>query len=273
MITICHTPDADDAFMFHAIVNKKIKLPFEIDFCVEDIETLNKKAISMKIDVTAASVYTYFQIYEKYDMLSAGGSFGEGYGPIIVSKKSYNEKDIKNLVIAVPGKLTSSYLIYRIFYEAKDEIEMNFQNIMDSVNKGDADLGLLIHEGQDTYKKYGLNLVSNLYDNWSKVSNNLPLPLGVNIIRKDLDEEIKLEILRLIKESVKYALDNKEEALKHAMKYARGNNENTILNFALKYVNLRTYDMGEDGKKSMNLLLKIAQEKKLIKKDVKINII
>ncbi|MFP3255384.1 MAG: MqnA/MqnD/SBP family protein [Thermoplasmata archaeon] len=273
MIKICHTPDADDAFMFHAIVNKKIKVPFEIDFCVEDIETLNKKAISMKIDVTAASVYTYFLISEKYDILSAGGSFGEGYGPIIASKKSYNENDIKNLVIAVPGKLTTSYLIYRIFYEAKEEIEMNFQNIMDSIIRGDVDLGLLIHEGQDTYKKYGLKLVSNLYDNWSKLADNLPLPLGINIIRRDLDKKIKLEILRLIKESILYALNNKEEALKYAMKYARGNDENTILNFALKYVNLRTYDMGEDGKKSINLLLKIAQEKKLIKKGVKINII
>ncbi|MDP8012079.1 MAG: menaquinone biosynthesis family protein [Thermoplasmata archaeon] len=273
MITICHTPDADDAFMFHAIVNKKIELPFEINFCVDDIETLNKMAMENKIDVTAASVYTYFMISEKYDILSAGGSFGEKYGPIIVSKKYYEEKDIKNLVIAVPGKLTSSYLIYKIFHQAKKEIEMNFQNIMDSVIKSDVDLGLLIHEGQDTYKKFGLNLVSNLYNNWSMITDNLPLPLGINIIRKDLDEKIKFEVLRLIKESVIYALNNKKEALQHAMKYSRGNDEQTILNFALKYVNDRTYDMGEDGKKAINFLLKLAQERKLINKDVKINII
>ncbi|MGC9166137.1 MAG: menaquinone biosynthesis family protein [Thermoplasmata archaeon] len=261
MIKICHTPDADDAFMFYALETGKISHDLNIEFCVDDIQTLNKKLFENNIDVSAASVYASF-LLKNYSIMRVGGSFGKGYGPVIVTKNM--EKYDENKIIAIPGRLTTSYIIYKLFYRFKREIEIRFDKIIDEILAGHADYGLLIHEGQDVYKKYNLKLFSSLYDEWEKATGFKILPLGINVIRNDLNYEIKNKIYNLIKKSVEYSLNNVEEALNFAMKYSRDNSREIIKKFALKYVNDLTVDMGDEGINSIKKVYEMAKEKNLI---------
>ncbi|MGC9137974.1 MAG: menaquinone biosynthesis family protein [Thermoplasmata archaeon] len=259
MVIICHTPDADDAFMFYALRKRIIDNDFE--FCVDDIETLNRMVIRGEAEVSSSSVNAYFKAMKNYSMLRAGGSFGEGYGPVIVSERDFSRDEIGKLSIAVPGKLTSSYLIYRLFFRADSEVEMRFDRIIDAVLNDDVDLGLLIHEGQDTYRNYGLRLFSDLYNEWKNITD-YPLPLGIMVIRKDLGKRNYIQ--RMIRDSIDYSLKHVDDAIDFAMEYSRGNDRDTIKKFALKYVNERTYDMGKDGLGAIKFLYRAAREMNLI---------
>ncbi len=261
MIKICHTPDADDAFMFYALETGKIKHDMDIEFCVDDVQTLNLKLFEHSLDVSAASVYAAFML-RGYSIMLAGASFGNGYGPVIITKnmKGYEE----NGSIAVPGKLTTSYLIYRLFYRFKNEYEIRFDRIINEIKNDRVDYGLLIHEGQDVYSEHGLKLFASLYDDWKEYTGYRILPLGVNVIRDDIPIEIKNKLYDLIRKSIEYSLNNVEESLDYAMKYSRGNSREVIKKFALKYVNELTYGMGEEGKNSIKKVYEMAKNKNLI---------
>jgi len=263
-ITIYHTPDADDAFMFYALFNGKVRSEIKFKEKYDDIESLNNLLLKENLDVSAASVYAYGLISKRYYALSTGGSFGEGYGPIIVSRESYTIEKIKDLTIGVPGKLTSSYLLYKISYPARKEIVMKFDKIMDAVKSGQVDLGLLIHEGQLTYSKKGLKKIVDLYEYWKEQTSMKLLPLGINVVNRNLDIEKINKIKKAIQESILYALNNVDEALEFASRFGRGTDPETLRRFALQYVNERTYDMGEEGKRAIMKLLQMGYENRII---------
>ena len=272
-ILVYHTPDADDAFMFYALFNGKIDSEYKFEERVDDIESLNQKAMKEDLDVSAVSAYAYGNILERYYALGTGGSFGEGYGPVIVSKSKSNPQAIKESSLAVPGLLTSSYLVYRLASHAKSEIVMKFDEIIDAVLKNKVDMGLLIHEGQLTYKKYGLFKILDTYKWWENVNNDLPLPLGLNVINKKFGENECKSIKTAIQESVRYAINNPNEAINFASKFARGTDQGTLKKFALQYVNETTYEMGSRGRDAIAKLLEMAREKNLLTYNGQIKII
>lgn len=258
---VAHTPDADDAFMFYAMINKRIPLSFEVENVVEDIENLNKKAILGEYEVTAISVHAYAYVSEKYRLLSAGASVGDGYGPIVVSKKDLN---LKKAIVATPGKLTTASLLLKLAVDAKT-VEMRFDKIIDAIKKGEVDAGLLIHEAQLSYEEQGLKKVFDLYEWWHS-QTKLPLPLGVNVIRRDLSINLQRDFLKAMKESIVFALKNFEEALSFAEQYARGMDREKLKKFVTMYVNEYTIEMPEKIIKAMELLFEMAEKRGIVKK-------
>ncbi len=259
---VAHTPDADDAFMFYAMVTGKVKTRLKIEHVIEDIETLNRMAFEGKLDVTALSVHAYAYLHDKYRILSAGASVGDGYGPVVVAKE---EIDLEGKRIAVPGRYTTANLLLKLALDDFEAVEMRFDRILDAVKRGEVDAGLLIHEGQITYETYGLVKVLDLWEFWHE-RTRLPLPLGVNVIRRDVPEEDQREFLRVMKESIKYALENVDEALEYAMKYSRGLDRETVKRFATMYVNEYTYEMPQDVVKAMEKMFEMAEEKGILRK-------
>ena len=261
-LRVAHTPDADDAFMFYAMVEGKIPLSFEIEHFTEDIETLNRMAFEEDLDVTALSLHAYAYLDEKYRILSAGASVGNGYGPIVVAKR---ETDLEGKKIAIPGRFTTAYLYLRLAIENFEPIEMRFDKIMEAVKRGEADAGLLIHEGQITYKDHGLVKVLDLWDWWFN-KTRLPMPLGVNVISRKLSEEIQRKFLEDMKKSIEYALNHPDEAARYAMRYSRGMDFEKTKRFAMMYVNEYTYEMPEDVVKAMEKLFEMSSRAGITKK-------
>ena len=261
-LRVAHTPDADDAFMFYAMISGKVPLPFEIEHIIMDIEALNELAFKGNLDVTALSVHAYAYLSDKYRILSAGASVGDGYGPIVVAKEKI---DLEGKKIAIPGKYTTAYLYLKLAIENFKPVEMRFDEIMDAVKKGDVDAGLLIHEGQITYKKLGLVKILDLWEWWKELTN-LPMPLGVNVISRGIDEKIQREFLRAMKLSIEYALKNSEEATRYAMKYSRGMSFEETLRFARMYVNEYTYKMPKSVLKAIEKLFEMGEERGFFKK-------
>ena len=259
---VAHTPDADDAFMFYAIASGKIETNLIIEQKIEDIETLNRMAFEGKLDVTALSLHAYAYLDDMYRILSAGASVGEGYGPIVVANRKMN---LEGKRIAIPGKYTTANLILMLALDNYKPIEMRFDEIINAVKSGRVDAGLLIHEGQITYKMHGLIKVLDLWEFW-KDQTSLPLPLGVNVIKRSISEEEQKEFLRVLKESIKYALENVEEAVDYAMKYSRGMSRNLVKKFALMYVNEYTYEMPKNVIRAIETLFEIAEGKDILKK-------
>lgn len=259
---VAHTPDADDAFMFYAIASGKIETNLIIEQIIEDIETLNRMAFEGKLDVTALSLHAYAYLDDMYRILSAGASVGEGYGPIVVANRKMN---LEGKRIAIPGKYTTANLILMLALDNYKPIEMRFDEIINAVKSGRVDAGLLIHEGQITYKMHGLIKVLDLWEFW-KDQTSLPLPLGVNVIKRSISEEEQKEFLRVLKESIKYALENVEEAVDYAMKYSRGMSRNLVKKFALMYVNEYTYEMPKNVIRAIETLFEIAEGKDILKK-------
>jgi len=266
-----HSPDADDAFMFYAMAKGKVKSQ-EVDFehVIEDIQSLNNRAINNELEVTAMSVHAYIYVQDNYRILSCGASMGEGYGPIVVAKESIN--DLSGKKVAVPGKLTTAYLLLNIYAQGFEPVDIPFDKVMESVVNGEVDAGLVIHEGQLTFKDFGLVSLFDLGELWDK-DTSLPLPLGVNTIRRDIDNHLAQEILRMHRESIEYGLDNKDEALEYAMEFGRGMAKDVGEKFVLMYVNDLTRDMGEKGKNALELLFTKALEKGFIDKEVKLDIL
>lgn len=255
VITIGHSPDPDDAFMFYALTHNKLDTGgLTIKHFISDIETLNHKAIEGELEVTALSVHAYAYAMEKYALLTCGGSFGDGVGPIVVAKKKMDVGEMADDRIAVPGTMTSAYLLLKLLLiNFKFEV-VPFDKIMDAVINGDVDAGLLIHEGQLTYEKLGLHKVVDL-GKWWQEDIGLPVPLGVNGVRKDLGQPLMHRLAVLMKQSIDYAMTHREEAVKYSLQYGRGMDTALTDKFVGMYVNKWTQDMGRDGRASISRLL------------------
>jgi 1,4-dihydroxy-6-naphthoate synthase len=263
-IRIAHSPDSDDAFMFYALAKDKIATgEYHFTHRLEDIESLNRKALQGEYEVTAISIHAYAYVAQHYALLPSGASMGDRYGPIVVAREGLRPEDIRGRSIAIPGMMTSAYLALKLFEPDFCPMVVPFDQIIAAVERKEVDAGLLIHEGQLTYAESGLHKVLDLGE-WWHGRTGMPLPLGGNGIRKDLGPEHIREISRLIKESIQYALDHREAALEHSLQYARGLTAKDADRFISMYVNRRTLDYGEDGRKAVRLFLAEAYDRRLI---------
>jgi 1,4-dihydroxy-6-naphthoate synthase len=256
IIRVAHSPDSDDAFMFYALAEGKIDTG-DLEFVheLQDIETLNRRALNGELEVTAVSIHAYAYLADKYALLPHGASMGEGYGPRLVAREPLTREQLAGKRIAIPGTMTSAYLALKLFFPQAQTVVVPFDQIMEHVLEGKSDVGLLIHEGQLTYQDAGLHLVADMGEWWAGETGGLPLPLGGNVIRKDLGPELMREVSRLLRASIAYALEHRGAALAHAQSYGRGLDDAQTDEFVGMYVNQRTLDYGEDGRKSIQLFL------------------
>jgi 1,4-dihydroxy-6-naphthoate synthase len=263
-VTVAHSPDSDDAFMFYGLATNKVRVPglrFSHTLC--DIETLNHKAQEGVYDVTAISFHAYPYIQEHYALMSCGGSVGEGYGPMIVSSRPFTQTEVKRKKIAVPGTLTTAYLALKLFAPGIDVEVVPFDQIIPQILEGKHEAGLIIHEGQLTYDKPGLHRVIDLGKWWQKVTG-LPLPLGGNAIRRSLGPEMIASVTQALRNSIQYALDHREEAITYAMQFARDLDAQLADKFVGMYVNERTLDYGNDGREAIRRLLDMGHKAGII---------
>ena len=272
-ICIAHSPDSDDAFMFYALAKGKIDTGvFEFVHELDDIEALNQAALEGKYEVTAVSIHAYAYLHERYALFTCGASMGEGYGPILVSGVPFTADQLSEYSIGVPGERTSALLALKLFQPDFEYRVIPFDQIIPSVKRQEVDAGLVIHEGQLTYLGDGLHKVLDLGEWWLKTTG-LPLPLGGNVIRRDLGEDTIHQVSRLIKESIQYGLSHREEALAYALQFGRGLDSGQADEFVGMYVNERTLDYGEDGKKAVQLLLDRGHEAGIIPHRVEVDFI
>ena len=272
-ITVAHSPDSDDAFMFYALATGKLDTGgLEFVHVLRDIQTLNDAAQQSTYDVTAFSIYAYAFLSDRYQLLGSGASMGEGYGPMVVARKPMSPEDLPRRQVAVPGLQTSSYLALKLFCPEVKTVTMPFDRILEAVKDGEVDAGLLIHEGQLTYGQHGLFEVVNLAQWWSALTD-LPLPLGGNGIRRDMDEDLKLRVARLLRESIQFALDHRPDALHHALQYARDLPEELADRFVGMYVNQRTLDYGDAGREAVRRFLAMACERGLVPQPVSVEFV
>ncbi|HEV8524546.1 MAG TPA: MqnA/MqnD/SBP family protein [Terriglobales bacterium] len=254
-ISVAHSPDSDDAFMFYALATNKVRVPglkFEHTLC--DIETLNQRAMEGTYDVTAISFHAYPYVQDNYVLLNCGGSLGEGYGPMVVAPRIYTPEEIARIRVAVPGTLTTAYLALKLFAPQIETTVVPFDQIIPEVVAGRCEAGLVIHEGQLTYDKSGLHRVLDL-GKWWRETTGLPLPLGGNAIRRDLGPELMSSVAQVLRHSIVYALEHREEALAYAMQFARDLDQQLADKFVGMYVNRRTLEYGEDGQAAVRQLL------------------
>ena len=260
-IRVGHSPDPDDAFMFHALANNKFDTG-DLKFVhqLEDIETLNRRAMNGELEVSAVSIHAYSYLLDKYALLPSGCSMGDNYGPMIVARTPMSVGDLPAIKIAIPGTLTTAFLTLKLLYAsigASDKLSYGvvpFDEIIPAVQSGQYDAGLIIHEGQLTFKNQGLHLVVDL-GVWWQDRTGLPLPLGGNVVRKDLGTETMGRVSKLIKQSIQYSLDHRADALQYALQYARDMDVTLADKFVGMYVNDWTLDYGERGRAAVKALL------------------
>jgi 1,4-dihydroxy-6-naphthoate synthase len=263
-ISVAHSPDSDDAFMFYGLATNKLDTGnLKFNHVLKDIQTLNEDAKNGVYDVSAISFHAYAYVADKYALLPHGASIGDKYGPIVVSKEQYKPEEIPNLKIAVPGELTSAFLALRIYNQDFEYTVVPFDQIIDAVKTGQADAGLLIHEGQLFYKQMGLSKVLDLGEWWHE-RTGLPLPMGGNVIRRDLGEELMREVSKYLRKSIQYSLENREDALAYAMQFARDMQPELADRFVAMWVNDLTLDYGERGREGVKRLLQEGFEKGII---------
>ncbi len=257
-----HSPDADDAFMFYAMAKGKVGSHL-IDFkhVIEDIQSLNKRALKMELETSAISAHGYLKVQDHYRIMSCGASMGKGYGPIVVANEPMN--DLKGKKIAVPGKLTTAYLLLMLYVDDFIPVEADFDAIIDKVRNNEVDAGLLIHEGQLTYGDFGLEKLIDLGECWAN-DTSLPLPLGLNVIRRDIERSLQVETIRVHQQSIEYALNNKDEALEYALGFGRGMAKDVAERFVLMYVNDLTVNLGEKGVAALDHLFNCSYDVGLI---------
>lgn len=255
-IRVAHSPDSDDAFMFYALAEHLIDTG-DVEFVheLQDIESLNRRAMAGELEVTAVSIHAYAYVSDRYALLPHGASMGEGYGPRLVARTPLQADELAGKKVAVPGKMTSAYLALKMFQPNIRPVVVDFDQIIEYVAEGNADVGLLIHEGQLTFQDSGLHLVRDLGEWWAEETGGLPLPLGGNVIRRDLGPELMREVSKYLRQSIAYALDHRAAALAHARSYGRGLDEHQTDEFVGMYVNRRTLDYGPDGRESVQLFL------------------
>jgi len=254
-ITVAHSPDSDDAFMFYALATNKLDTrQIQFEHVLQDIQTLNEQAARGTYEVTAISFHAYAYIADKYFLLPHGASIGENYGPVLVSRQPATPADIPNLKIAVPGTLTSAFLALRIFSPDIRYEVVHFDQIIAAVENGTCDAVLLIHEGQLFYEAIGLHKVLDLGEWWHE-KTGLPLPMGGNAIRRDLDPEIVRQVSGYLRDSINYSLSHREDALQYAMQFAREMDPELADRFVAMWVNERTLDYGERGREAVRRFL------------------
>jgi 1,4-dihydroxy-6-naphthoate synthase len=256
-IRVGHSPDSDDAFMFYALTHDKLDNPLGLRFVhqLEDIETLNRRALSGELEVSAVSIHAFAHLADRYALLASGSSMGDRYGPMLITREPARLDDVRDKTIAIPGTLTTAYLALRLCLgkDVKTTV-MPFDQILPAVAEGKVDVGLIIHEGQLYYEAKGLHKVVDL-GQWWFAETGLPLPLGGNVVRKDLGDDLVREIARLLKASIQYALDHRQEALDYALKYARDLDPELADRFVGMYVNEWTVDYGPRGREAVRTLL------------------
>ncbi len=267
-IICAHSPDSDDAYMFYALATRKIRSNMvQFRHILEDIQTLNQKARAGEYELSAISYHAYPYVAERYRLMAAGSSVGDGYGPMVVAAHPMAVEDLKGKRIAIPGRLTTSYLALRLLQPDFEAVDTPFDKILGAVEESKADAGLIIHEAQLTYAKSGFHNVVDL-GGWFKETYGLPLPLGANVLRRDLSPEMSAECCRLVRESIQYALDHREEALNYAMQFARDMDPQLAEKFVGMYVNHYTVDCGELVPKAAQKLLDMGHEAGLIPRRV-----
>lgn len=273
-ITFGHSPDADDAFMFYALAKGFVKIPgYAIEHNMQDIETLNKIAEIGKIEVTAISAAQYPKISKDFRIMSCGASVGRQYGPMVVSDKPMNESDLLGTKIGVPGEMTTSWLLYRLFAPPFSEAKFYpFDEITDAIKEREVDAGILLHEGQILYKKQGLFGVLDLGKRWFE-KTNLPIPLGLDVVNRSLGDELIQSISDALKESIIFARNNENEALEYALGFGRGIDTDTGRKFVRMYVNDDTEDIGEDGIEALKTLFAIASQRGILDKAPELDIV
>ena len=268
-LKLAHSPDSDDAFMFYALATKRVRTRrLKFTHVLEDIESLNQKARDETYDITAMSFHAYAHLADRYVLLPSGASFGDRYGPIVVARNPLGQDGLKRKRVAVPGKLTTAYLVLQLYERDIDAVFVPFDRVLEAVSRGDTDAGVVIHEGQLTYAREGLRKIVDLGEWWHQ-ETQLPLPLGGNAVRRSLDPGILHKVAKLLKESIQYSLDHREEALDYALHFARGLDASTADQFVSMYVNSWTLDYGERGRQAVQTLLDRGFEKGLLPQHVK----
>lgn len=256
-LLVGHSPDPDDAFMFYALKRGKVNAPFRVREFLVDIETLNKLAMHARLDVSAVSTHAMAYIGDRYYILRVGASMGIRYGPVVVGKGD------KPGLVAVPGTYTTATLLLRLAMPDAKTVELPFDKIMDAVSNGVVDAGVLIHEGQITYERHGLRKIMDLGEWWFE-QTKLPTPLGLDVVKASLGMDVATEVKRALTESLRYAMNNPEEALRHAMEFARGLSLEDTRRFVYMYVNDYTMDMGVDGERAIKTLLEWGADERII---------
>ncbi|HUG18002.1 MAG TPA: MqnA/MqnD/SBP family protein [Planctomycetaceae bacterium] len=273
-IKVGHSPDPDDAFMFYALAKDKIDTgSYRFTHELQDIESLNRRAFSGELELTAVSLHGYAYLSDKYALCSCGASMGDNYGPMVVSREAWSVDDLRGKTIAVPGTYTSAFLALKLVLGDDFEHEVHpFDEILNVVEQGKTDAGLIIHEGQLTYENQGLKLIVDLGEWWHE-ETGLPLPLGANAIRRDLGEQAMEEVTALLKQSIQYGLDHREEALAYALQFGRDLDDKKADKFVGMYVNDWTLDFGEAGRESVKLFLDRGYDAGIIPHQVKLDFI
>jgi 1,4-dihydroxy-6-naphthoate synthase len=281
-----HSPDPDDAFMFYAIAENKIDLRgYEFDQRLEDIQTLNERCVREEIDISAISIHAYAYVSDKYALLPCGASMGDGYGPLVISKRSAlnaqrptpnseeeARKELRNQRIAIPGKMTSAFLALQLYLGEFDYVVVPFDQIFDAVAQRRADAGLIIHEGQLTYQRAGFHKIVDLGE-WWKQRTGLPLPLGGNVVRKAIAPAVRSDIAQIMRESIDYGLAHRRAAVEHSMPYARDMESDLADKFIGMYVNDYTRDYGESGRTAIREFLGQARQSGYINNDVELEFV
>jgi 1,4-dihydroxy-6-naphthoate synthase len=265
-LRIGHSPDPDDAFMFCALSKGAVRIrDFRIEHAIDDIETLNHRALSGELDVTAVSAHAYLGLAETYWILATGASMGEGYGPVVIAKMPMEKEDLRGKRVAIPGEKTTAALLARIFLPEFEPVVCPFDKIFETVARDEAEAGVLIHEGQLTYEKEGFHKVEDFGEKWEE-ETGLPLPLGLDVVRKDLGRDLAREINDALRESIEWAYDNEDEALTYALQFGRGLQRELGRRFVKMYVSDLTKDMGETGEKALSELFSRAEAAGVVRK-------
>jgi len=264
LLRIAHSPDPDDAFMFYGLSQGEVTIEnFTIQNILEDIETLNQRALKAQFEITAISAHLYPFVANHYWIMRTGSSMGEGYGPVVIAKKRMTLKSLKGKRVAHPGEYTTASLLLRLYADDVDLVSLPFDKIMDAVRNGDVDAGVIIHEGQITYEKEGFQKVVDFGELWEE-ETQLPLPLGLDVVRKDLGWKLAATISAKLRESIRYGYEHLDEATAYALQYGRGIGKELGEKFVKMYVSELTIDMGEKGIEAIELLYSRAADKMLI---------
>lgn len=272
-VVCAHSPDSDDAYMFYGLATRKVRSDLvNFKHVLDDIETLNRKALDGVYELTAISYHAYPYVADKYALMAAGSSVGDDYGPMVVATKPMAPEELKGKRIAIPGTMTTAYLTLRLFQREFEPVIIRFDQILDAVKEGKVDAGLIIHEGQLTYSREGFHCIADL-GKWWKKTHNLPLPLGANALLRNLPADVAAECNRLMRDSIQYALNHKDEALAYAMQFARDMESPLAEKFVGMYVNHHTVDCGEDVPKAAQLLLDMGYEAGMIPNKIKVEFI
>ncbi len=265
MLKIGHSPDPDDAFMFYGLAKGKVKIrDFEIQHVLADIQSLNERAFKRELEVTAVSAFAFTQMADDYWIMKTGASMGEGYGPILVAREPIQTEDLKGKKVAIPGVGTTAYLLAQIYLPPFEPVPVDFAAVFETVKSGQADAGVIIHEGQLTYPETGLHKIVDFGQLWF-AETGLPLPLGLDVVRKDLGKTLAAEISTGLKKSIEYGFAHEPKALEYALQFGRGISTATGRKFVRMYVNDYTLDMGQKGERALKLLFEKAAKKGILK--------